>query len=318
MMGFKGRFAAGLWAVLSVFSCVVQADTKEDATAQSHALRLDIVTTNKPIGLIAHDIAGELARVEVLLPDNASPHDYALKPSDIKTLSKAAAVFWVGPEIEPFLTKLLSQNPNALQLMTYPGMPVQHFDDHQEKPDHKKLDDHDHSHQGLDGHIWLGPDQSKMIAKAIALTLIEKDPKNAASYRRNLDNFVKEVETAKINIQSTFDAQPVKGYILFHDGYGYFESAFGLKPTGHITASPERKAGARTLVTIRAALQNKKAQCVFSESQFNPAVIKRIAQDTGAKVVMLDPMAKDLNLDQHRYVDFLMAIGKSYQLCFSL
>lgn len=303
-MAFRAQFAVSLLVFISYFShAEITVPTTPSVTAP-----VRIVTTIKPIGLIANDIANGLATVDVLLPDNASPHDYALKPSDIKTLRQADMVFWVGSEIEPFLTKLLSKQPNAVPLIRYPGMNVRHVD---------AIDDnHGHSHAGLDGHIWLGPEQSKVIAKAVAVTLMKKDPKNAAIYQKNLDNFIVEVEKTQLAIQSGLNAQPVKGYVLFHDGYGYFESAFGLKPTGHITVSPERKAGARTLVAIRASLQQQQAQCVFSESQFNPAVIASMTKGTDAKVVMVDPMAKDLNLSQHRYVDFLTALANSYQRCF--
>lgn len=321
MMTFRASFLVGSMGFFSVFSCVAQNAIAQDALKQKSAEKISIVTTIKPLALIANDISGGRASVDILLPDNASPHDYALKPSDIKTLSRATLIFWVGPEIEPFLTKLLSEKPNAVPLITYPGMPVRHVDNSAEHKghDHKGHDhkgEDDHSHEGVDGHIWLGPDQSLVIAKAIATGLIEKDPQNEAFYRKNLDRFIKEVQRTRTEIQFKLNALPSKGYVLFHDGYGYFESAFGLKPTGYITVSPERKAGARTLLTIRTDLQKKKAQCVFSESQFNPAIIKSMTKGTGAKVVMLDPMAKDLSLNTHRYVDFLAALGESYQACF--
>ena len=284
-----------------------------------------VVTSIKPIGLIAKDIAGDLASVDVLLSDNASPHDYALKPSDIQLLQSASLVFWVGPEVESFLTKVLKKNKQAVQLTAYPGMPLRHYakGDH----DHKEEED-GHSHDsGVDGHIWLGTLQSKVIAKAMALKLIEIDPENKATYEKNLAFFIKEVDDAQKEIQEKLDRlkvssptplQPLKqkGYFLFHDGYGYFEVIFNLKPLGHITLTPERKAGARTLVAIRTALKNKEAVCVFSESQFNPATVKSVTKGTQTKVVLLDPMGKNLTLEKHRYVDFLKAIGKSYQVCF--
>ena len=294
-----------------------------------------IVTSIKPIGLIAQDIAGDLAFVDVLLSENASPHDYALKPSDIQLLQSASLVFWVGPEVESFLTKVLKKNPQAVQLTAYPGMPLRQYaskggHDHEEE-------EKGHSHDtGVDGHIWLGTLQSKVIAKAMASKLIEIDPENKASYEKNLAFFIKEVDEVQKEIQETLDRLKVlpstpslltasskkhppskqKGYFLFHDGYGYFEAVFNLKPSGHITLTPERKAGARTLVAIRTALKNKEAVCVFSESQFNPATVESVTKGTQTKVVLLDPMGQNLTLKKHRYVDFLKAIGKSYQVCF--
>ncbi len=98
-------------------------------TCAASASPLSIVTTIKPLALIVNDIAGPRANVDVLLPTNASPHDYALKPSDIKKLKTADMVVWVGPELELFLEKVLLRQKNTLQLTNYEGMPVMYYGD---------------------------------------------------------------------------------------------------------------------------------------------------------------------------------------------
>ncbi|MEZ9525822.1 zinc ABC transporter substrate-binding protein ZnuA [Enterovibrio norvegicus] len=282
-------------------------------TCAASASPLSIVTTIKPLALIVNDIAGEEANVDVLLPTNASPHDYALKPSDIKKIKTADMVVWVGPELELFLEKILLTQKNALQLTNYDGMPVMYYGEQEGHDDH---DHHGHDHAGIDGHIWLGPEQSKVIAEAVREYLARKDPQNAAEYKNNYDKFVAEISQTQQVLTDNFAAIENKGYFLFHDAYGYFESAFGLSPRGHFTVDPERKPGARTLVTIRTTLQNKEAQCVFTEPQFNPSLIKSVTKGTGVKLVELDPMAQDLDLNTQGYKDFLLSLGSSYLECF--
>lgn len=274
----------------------------------------NLVTTIKPLGLIANDIAGNHASVEVLLPDSASPHDYALKPSDLKKISSADAVFWVGPELELFLEKLLSDADNAVRLTSYPGMPVRYFEEGSHG--HDDHDHHDHSHDGIDGHIWLGPDQSIVIALAVKDKLSKIDPENAKAYEDNYTAFKTELEQAKLALQTRLAAFNNKGYFLFHDAYGYFEDAFKLSPLGHLTINPDRKPGAKTLVAIRGAIKEGKAQCVFSEPQFNPAMVSTLVKGTDTKVLVLDPMATDLKVGSNQYVDFLNQLGSQYLSCF--
>lgn len=50
----------------------------------SASVQADVVVSIRPIGFIAAAIADGVTPTEVLLPDGASPHDYALKPSDLK------------------------------------------------------------------------------------------------------------------------------------------------------------------------------------------------------------------------------------------
>ena len=77
-------------------------------TASAHA---DVVASVKPLGFIAAAIADGVTPVKVLLPDGASEHDYALRPSDIKRLQGADLVVWVGPEMEAFMPKAVAQLP---------------------------------------------------------------------------------------------------------------------------------------------------------------------------------------------------------------
>lgn len=280
----------------------------------SVAAKPHLVATIKPIGLIASDIAGEHANVDILLPDSASPHDYALKPSDIKRLSEADVVFWVGPEVELFLEKVVAGKDNSVRLTTYPGMPVRHFE--KDSHGHDDHNHHGHSHEGIDGHIWLGPSQSVVIAKAVKDALIALDPTHAGVYEANFADFSAGIENAKNALSTQFSAIDNKGYFLFHDAYGYFEEAFNLNPLGHLTINPERKPGAKTLISIRNVIKKGQAQCVFSEPQFNPAMVSSLVKGTATKVLVLDPMATGLKVGENHYVDFLNGLGHQYLSCF--
>src|SRR5476651_1910197 len=72
-----------------------------------------IVASVRPLGFIASAIADGVTPTEILLPDGASPHDFALRPSDLQKMRRADLVVWVGPEMEAFMTKSAAQlSPN--------------------------------------------------------------------------------------------------------------------------------------------------------------------------------------------------------------
>ncbi|MEK6213069.1 MAG: zinc ABC transporter substrate-binding protein, partial [Vibrio fluvialis] len=83
-------------------------------TASCSAWASDILTSIKPIQMITHELTAEVSEPDVLLSANASPHDYALRPSDVKRIHQASLVIWFGPDLEPFLEKVLSSHPNVL------------------------------------------------------------------------------------------------------------------------------------------------------------------------------------------------------------
>src|SRR5688572_6550393 len=86
------------------------------ASASSYAKPM-VLSSLRPLTLIAQEIAGTSANVDTLLPATASHHDYPLKTSDYARLKAADVVIWVGPELESFLQKPLG-NVTAGKVIT--------------------------------------------------------------------------------------------------------------------------------------------------------------------------------------------------------
>ncbi|HEJ7882863.1 TPA: zinc ABC transporter substrate-binding protein ZnuA, partial [Serratia marcescens] len=248
-----------------------------------------VVTSIRPLGFIASAIADGVTPTEVLLPDGASPHDFALRPSDIQRLRSADLVLWVGPDMEAFLNKALvpisatrklavSELPAVKPLL----MKGEEDDDHDhagEAHNHAD-DDHGHHHGEYNMHVWLSPEIAKVTAIAIHDRLLELMPQNKDKLDANLRQFENLLTQTDKNVGNMLTPVQGKGYFVFHDAYGYFEKHYGLSPLGHFTVNPEIQPGAQRLHQIRTQLVEQKAVCVFAEPQFRPAVINAVAKGT--------------------------------------
>lgn len=290
---------------------------------------IEVLTTIKPLGFIAAAITDGVSKPKVLLPTGASPHDFSLRPSDIRSINSANLVVWVGPELEGFMAKPLANHPHALALTQVEGMPLFNYatQDSHDSHDHDDHDyaahehgDHDeghegHHHEGVDPHIWLGPTQAKVIAKAIASELGKLDPANQARYDANLAAFDTKVDAKDKVIAGQMKAVNEKGYFVFHEAYGYWERHYGMSSKGHFTVSPERRPGAKTLVDIRKALEEKQASCIYAEPQFSPAVIESVARNTGAKVLLLDEVGEQVPLGPDGYPQFMQQLADAFAQC---
>ena len=286
-----------------------------------------VVTTIKPLNLIVSELVQGAATSDAILPPGASPHDYALRPSDVKKLNDADLVIWVGPQLETFLTKLMATNPNSFALTKQAGIDFLNYgakasDDHGDHAGHDALDDHGdhaghhhHHHSGLDPHFWMGPKQTIEAANVITDTLIKHDPLHKSVYLANLSTFTSEVNQAVSELNAEIKPLSNKGYFVFHDGYGYFEHQFGLNNLGHFTVEPDRKPGAKTLIAIRESLKDKQAYCVFSEPQFSPAVVDSVTKGTEVNIGTLDPMATNVQVGKGGYVRFIKELGQSFTKC---
>ncbi len=248
-------------------------------TLPAHAVT--VLTSIKPIQMIATELTEGVTKPDVLLQNNASPHDYALRPSDVKKVAAADLVIWYGHDLESFLEKVVTDKGNTLTISEIPDLSLRKFGS-------EHAHDHDGHHHGThDPHFWLGIETVQQVANAIAHKLAEIDPEHAATYAENLNKFEVQLKATDAEIKQQLTPVKEKGYFVFHDAYGYFEERYDLNQMGHFTVSPDRKPGAKTLIHIRKTLGTGDVACVFSEPQFTPAVIESVMRGSDVKRVFL-------------------------------
>jgi len=186
----------------------------------------------------------------------------------------------------------------------------EHADGHDE---HEGHDDHGHHHGEFDIHFWLDPEIAKSIVKIASLELSKVDPANQATYQTNASNAVSELDKL-INDTRTKINSDAK-YIVFHDAYQYFEQRFGIEVIGALTVNPEVLPGAKQLAEIREVIEHEKVNCLFSEPQFNPSIANTIAQDTGIKAAVLDPLGAELEPGKELYFQLINDMASSFESC---
>lgn len=284
-----------------LFACSLFIASTMSANAAS------VLTSIKPIQLITLEITKGVSTPEVLLGTNTSPHDYALKPSDVKKIRGSDLVIWFGPNLEAFLTKTLAGQDNVLTLSSLEDLDLREF----ESEHHD--DGHHHGHH--DPHFWLGYKPTLQVAKAISQKLAKLDAKHSHEYQKNFDAFSEKLFEQNKQIQAQLENVRSQGYYVFHDAYGYFEDDFGLKQLGHFTVSPERKPGAKTLIAIRSTLSSGKARCVFSEPQFTPAVIDSVVRGSDVNKGVLDPLGSSIEASPGGYFKFKQTLADSFEKC---
>ncbi len=288
----------------------------------------EVVTSIKPLAFIAAAIADGVTPVDIVLPDGASEHDYALRPSDIKRIKNAELVVWTGPEMEGFMTRAVAALPagKSMQLAALPAVVpllLNGGDDdhdhtlHQVKPVSSATENSDvhHSQGEYNMHIWMSPQIAEASAIAIHDKLLELIPNRKDQLDANLELFKARLAQTDNEIRARLAPVAHEGYFVFHDAYSYFENYFGLSPLGHFTVNPEIQPGAQRLHQIRTQLVEQKAVCVFAEPQFRPAVIDAVARGTTVRKGTLDPLGMNIRVTRESYVEFLSQLSTQYSSC---
>ena len=190
-------------------------------------------------------------------------------------------------------------------------------DDH-DKHGHKedKHDDHDkhgHAHGEFDVHIWLDPNNAKVIVKEVVNQLATLDSKNSDFYKKNakktlnkLDNLINKIDKS-INKKASF--------VTFHDAYQYFEKRFGIEALGALTINTDIQPGAKQIEEIQHLVEDKNIKCIFSEPQFNPKLINMIAKSSGAKTGILDPLGSSYKHGNDLYFNLINDLYENLNKC---
>lgn len=188
-------------------------------------------------------------------------------------------------------------------------------DDHAEKTH----DDHGHNHakDAMDPHIWLDPQNAKVIAKAASDALSAVDPENAATYAANLSDLNARLDALSAEIGETLAPAKGKAFVVFHDAYHYFEHRFDFEAAGSITVSPEAQPGAERVREIRDRIKELGAVCVFSEPQFTPALIETVTEGSNAKGGVLDPLGSAIGNGPDLYPTLVRNMANSLATCLS-
>ena len=277
------------------------------------AYAADIVTSIRPLHDLASQIVGEGDtntddKVHLLLKDS-NPHDAVLKPSHIRVLQQSDIIFYIDDDFEIFMKDALK----AVQGDAYPLARKLHYlpqrDGHEEHAHHNHGgddDDHDGAKAAIDFHLWLNPKNAIDIVALMREALVAQNPKNAALYQRNSEKLVAELRSLDETLNKKLTPYRKKPFIVFHDGYQYFEKAYRLTFAGAVTLNPEQPLSPKNIQKIRNILKTQKVNCIFNEPEFiTPAfdkIIGSLTDGTNINIGTLDPlgnMMEDYSYQAH-------------------
>nr|WP_301291735.1 zinc ABC transporter substrate-binding protein [Pseudomonas koreensis] len=283
-------------------------------TAQAE---VKVLTSIKPLQLIAAAVQDGVAIPEVLLPPGASPHNYALRPSDVRKVQSVDLLYWIGPDMEGFLPRVLNgRSLPSVAVQDLPGLKLRHFgaDNHSHA---EEADEHDHDHRpgSLDAHLWLSPVNARVIADKMAADLSAADPANAQRYQSNAKAFDERLDALDLRLKKRLANVEGKPYFVFHEAFDYFEDAYGLKHAGVFAVAAEVQPGAQHVAAMRQRLQEVGKTCVFSEPPLRPRLAETLVAGLPVKLAELDALGGYTPATAQGYEQVLEKLGNDLAGC---
>ena len=273
-----------------------------------------IITTIKPLAIIAQSAVGDQARVEYLQSAVQSAHEVSLPVSALKKIDQADLIVWIGEMFESRVAKpmaLLSAD-KRITVMQLALIAPADAGTQDEVGDHS---DHAHNHGEsansaltADPHVWLNPKNANLIA---------------AEIQQRLELPVKEIISAEQIAQLATELTPLRGkqFLVHHDALDHFTSSFKLQPGLSIRDASGASQGVRSQYRLRQEALASSPSCIFIEPQYADRDAQVIAEELSLPVAPIDLQGLDQALDQVRvdsaYVSFMQTLVMQFKSCFN-
>lgn len=301
-----------------------------------------------PVHSLVSRVMEGVGTPDLIVAPGASPHEYSLRPSEASALQEADLVFWIGPDLTPWLEDAIgtvAAGAQATALLEVEGvtrLPIREgalfeahaHDEEETDADHDGHEEHeedDHGqdahdedghdthagddHGAHDAHAWLSPDNAATWLEVIAAQLSQADPDNAGAYTANAATARSEMATLSDEINDLLDPVRDGRFIVFHDAYQYFETAFELPAAGAISVSDATDPSPARIAQIRTRVAEQGVTCLLSEPQFDPGIVAAVSAGAEISTAVLDPLGSDLTSGPELYPHLLRNLTQSLADC---
>jgi len=273
------RFSPGAWplaALLLLSAGAAHGEAKKP---------LVLAATIFPAADIVRRIAGPDARVIQVLPPGASPHTFDLTPGQVRQLQDARLVFKIGG-IDDWIDGITESLPRATMVVLNRDIAMKPI-----REDGHAHGGHGAGHAGEnDPHYWLDAANGALMARTVARALAAYDPVNAGRYQANYQRLARELAALHDELRAQLSTLKNRRLIVFHDGWRYFASAYGLEIAAVFQPAPGREPTPRELQGLYAQARRFGIKAVFSEPQLPAASLQPLLHDLGLRLVVLDPL----------------------------
>jgi len=254
---------------------------------QTSSGKLTVVTTIYPLADFVKNVAGDKVEVVTLLRPGDSPHTYEPSSRDMKAIARATLLVVNGAGLDFWVEKLKSAaSDNMVELDTSAILEKEGL----------LISGDAHDEGGTNPHYWLDPVLAEKQVEAIAAALGAVDPDNKDFYLENAASYVGELKSLDEEIKNATQSFSSREFVTFHPAWTYFAKRYGLVEAAVIEEAPGKEPTIEELGRIIDLVEDLKVKAIFAEPQFSTKAADAIARDSGAEVLLLDPIG-GLGLD---------------------
>ncbi len=310
-----------LGLIKTLYIIIAVALVTAGVAAASHAAEApSVVASIPPVHSLTAGVMNGVGAPALIARSAGSAHHHVLRPSEARALHRAEVVIWIGEALEAFLAKpleSLAAKASIVTLLQTPGLGLL-------APRKGGLWASDGAPSArraeagnADPHIWLDPENAKIMVGAIGAALAAKDPANGARYGANVRDLTHRLDALAAELRAQLEAFRAVPFLVYHDSFQYFEKRFGLDARGAVASAPERKPGPRRMLRLRALIKASRIGCLFADPGTPASLIHVLTGETGVGSAVLDPLGAGLAPGTDLYFALMRANTQAFVRCLS-
>lgn len=284
-----------IWTLMAAVSCHPNRSQEEKPVVSVSIL---------PQQYFVERLAGDLLEVNVMVPPGASPATYEPTVQQLRNLQRSPLYLRIGyVEFElGWMRKIEAANPAMRIVDLSEGIVLMSGEEAGMHPetdapaDEEALqtdghDHHDHSHTGVDPHIWMSAPNASIMARHTCKALSEAFPQFEQLLAGNLELLLQDIDSLHRQISVLFEPHHSAAFMIYHPALTYFARDYHLEQhpleMGGKTPSP------RHMKQMIDTGREKKISAIFIQQQFDQRNASVLAEEIGARVIQIDPLSPD-------------------------
>ncbi|UCG39659.1 MAG: zinc ABC transporter substrate-binding protein [bacterium] len=231
-----------------------------------------------PLYEFAREVGGAQVEVWLLLPAGVEPHSWEPTPAEMVRLREADLFMYIGRAMEPWAEEVLrAVGGGEITVMEVMA----------------SADRGGGAGGGpSDPHIWLDLSQAAAIVERTGEVLAGLDPQRADLYRGNAARYAVRLRDLDRDYMAGLKACSTRILVTGgHAAFGHLARRYGLTQEPLYGLSPDAEPSPRQLVRVTRLVREEGVGAVFFEELLNPRLAQVLSEETGTKLMMLNPGA---------------------------
>ena len=243
----------------------------------SKSQKRTIIVSILPQKYIVKQIVGDKYEVEVLVPNGISPESYDPTPRNLVTVSESDLYFMVGNFgfEKPWLPRIQEVNPSM------------HICNMSDSTLSLKYD----NHHGVDPHVWMNPNNMKLMAQEVCKVLSVYDPEHIEFYKTNLNAFLGRMDNLHDRIRKLMNISSTKTFVIYHPALTYFADLYGLKQLS--IEHDHKEPSAASIAHLMEEIKCSQTKILFIQQEIDVRLAETFARECGLRVVTINPLSED-------------------------